>query len=250
MTNSKVVLITGAAKRIGACIATTFHSKGYRVLIHANKSIEEGTKITEELNQAREKSAAFLQADFNELKKIERFSENALDYFGRIDALVNNASMFYPTPIKHLKQSDWDKLFNSNVRAAFFLCQALEDELSSRSGSIINIVDAHVGKTLRDHSIYSMAKSALNSMTKSLALELGNSIKVNGVSPGAILWPPNLEEDNSEATEKIKKELLAKIPLQRLGKPEDIANMVYFLAESGNYISGQVIKVDGGRSLV
>ena len=250
MSDSKVVFITGAAKRIGACIATTFHSKGYRVLIHTNKSKEEGTKLADELNKIREKSAEVLHADFNKLTQIKHVAESALDFFGRIDTLINNASMFYPTPIELTTQSDWDKLFNSNVRAAFFLCQSLAGELSSRSGCIINIVDAHVDKSLRNHPIYNMAKSALKSMTKSLALDMAPSIRVNGVSPGAILWPPTIEKNNSETTEKTKKKLLAAIPLQRLGKPEDIANMVYFLAENGNYISGQVIKVDGGRSLI
>mgnify|MGYP003316019091 CR=1 FL=1 len=145
--------------------------------------------------------------------------------------LINNASMFYPTPLEQAQQLDWDELFNSNVRAAFFLCRSLSSELKSRSGCIINIVDAHADRGLRNHPIYNMAKSALKSMTKSLALDLGPSIRVNGVSPGAILWPPDLENDNTEDSKNKKEDLLKEIPLQRLGKPEDIANAAYFDAQ-------------------
>jgi pteridine reductase len=250
MSNSKVVLITGAAKRIGACIATTFHSKGYRVLIHVNESRKEGEKLALKLNQIRENSAAIFQADFNDQNELDKIAEDSLQFFGRLDVLINNASMFYPTPIEQAQQTDWDELFNSNVRAAFFLCRSLSSELKSRSGCIINIIDAHADRCLRNHPIYNMAKSALKSMTKSLALDLGPSIRVNGVSPGAILWPPDLENDNSEDSKNKKEDLLKEIPLQRLGKPEDIANAAYFLSECETYMTGQVIKVDGGRSLI
>jgi pteridine reductase len=250
VSNSKVVLITGAAKRIGACIATIFHSRGYRVLIHINESKTEGENLALKLNQIRENSAGVFQADFNDQNQIEKLAEDSLNFFGRLDVLINNASMFYPTPLDQAQQPDWDELFNSNVRAAFFLCRSLSSELRSRSGCIINIVDAHVDKSLSNHPIYNMAKSALKSMTKSLARDLGPSLRVNGVSPGAILWPPGLENDSSEASKSKKEKLLKEIPLQRLGKPEDIANVSYFLCENETYMTGQVIKVDGGRSLI
>ena len=249
MTDSKVVLITGAAKRIGASIARTFHSNGYKVLIHARNSRLEATRLCSELNEITNNTAVALYADFDSWSETIKLSDTVSEYFGRIDALINNASMFYPTPLIEANPADWEKLFNSNVKAAFFLSQALHPELKKRNGSIINIVDAHVDKPLRNHVIYNMAKSALKSMTKTLSLEMAPRVRVNGISPGAILWPEDLEQEDNEEAQKRQKEILDSIPMKRIGSAEDISNLAYFFAENGQYITGQVIKVDGGRSL-
>ena len=249
MTNSKVILITGAAKRIGASIARHFHKNGYRVLIHARNSRHEATTLCSELNEITNNTAVALYADFDSLSETLELSETALGYFGRIDVLINNASMFYPTPLIQAKLADWDSLFNSNVKASFFLSQALYPELSKRNGSIINIVDAHVDKPLQNHVLYNMAKSALKSMTKTLSLEMAPQVRVNGISPGAILWPEDFEKKDNEETQSRQKEILDSIPMKRIGSAEDISNLAYFLAENGQYVTGQVIKVDGGRSL-
>ena len=249
MTESKVVLVTGAAKRIGASIARTFHSNGYKILIHAKSSIIEAKNICSEFNRVKKNTAVALCADFDSQSETIELANTALSYFGRIDVLINNASMFYPTPLIEAKPTDWDSLFNSNVKAAFFLSQALYPELTKRHGSIINIVDAHVDKPLQNHVLYNMAKSALKSMTKTLSLEMAPRVRVNGISPGAILWPEDLEQKDNEETQSRQKEILDSIPMRRIGSAEDISNLAYFFAESGQYITGQVIKVDGGRSL-
>ena len=249
MTDSKVVLITGAAKRIGASIARNFHRNGYKILIHARNSRLEATNLCSELNEGTKNTAVALYADFDSWSETSKLSDTALGYFGRIDVLINNASMFYPTPLIEANPADWQSLFNSNVKAAFFLSQALYPELTKRNGSIINIVDAHVDKPLRNHVIYNMAKSALKSMTKTLSLEMAPQVRVNGISPGAILWPEDLEQADNEETQRRQKEILDSIPMKRIGCAEDISNLAYFFAENGQYITGQIIKVDGGRSL-
>ena len=249
MMNSKVVLVTGAAKRIGASIVRTFHANGYRVLIHAKSSKNEANALRSELNKMQKNSAGTIYADFDSHIETQKLSVAALDYFGRIDVLINNASMFYPSPLLAAIPDDWSSLFNSNVKAAFFLSQALTSELKKRKGSIINIIDAHADRPLRNHVLYNMAKSALKSMTKTLSLEMAPHVRVNGISPGAILWPETLEQESDEKINQQKVEILDSIPMKRIGSAEDISNLAYFFAEKGQYITGQVIKVDGGRSL-
>ena len=246
---SKVVFITGAAKRIGASIARIFHANGYRVLIHARSSKNEATALRSELNRKRKDSAGTIYADFDSHEDTQKLSIAALDHFGRIDTLINNASMFYPSPLLSANADDWDSLFNSNTKGAFFLSQALAPELTKRHGCIINIVDAHADKPLRNHVLYNMAKSALKSMTKTLALEMAPHVRVNGISPGAILWPEGFEKKFNEQINQQKAKILDSIPMKRIGSAEDISNLAYFFAEKGQYITGQVIKVDGGRSL-
>ena len=247
--DSKVVLVTGAAKRIGASIARTFHANGYRVLVHARSSKTEATALSSELNKIKKNSAGTFYADFNSHHETQELSVAALEHFGRIDVLINNASTFYPSPLFEASADDWSSLFNSNVKAAFFLSQALAPELTKRKGSIINIVDAHADKPLRNHVLYNMAKAALKSMTKTLALEMAPHVRVNGISPGAILWPEALEQKFDEKIDQQKAEICDSIPMKRIGNAKDISNLAYFFAESGQYITGQVIKVDGGRSL-
>jgi len=249
MMDSKVVLVTGAAKRIGASIVRTFHANGYRVLIHARSSKNDATALCSELNKIKKNSAGTIYADFDSHDETQKLAVVALSHFGRIDVLINNASMFYPSPLLEAKPDDWNSLFNSNVKAAFFLSQALASELTKRHGCIINIIDAHADKPFRNHVLYNMAKSALKSMTKTLSLEMAPQVRVNGISPGAILWPEALEQEIDDEIDRQKAEIYDSIPMKRIGSEKDISNLAYFFAERAQYITGQIIKVDGGRSL-
>ncbi|NKB33501.1 MAG: pteridine reductase [Pseudomonadales bacterium] len=249
MTDNRVVLVTGSAKRIGACIASTFHANGFDVVVHANNSIATAGELVDQLNSVRSGSAKFVAANLIDQSALSDFADQTLACFGRLDVLVNNASLFYPTPLTAATQNDWDQLFNTNVRAAFFLCQALANELQNNKGSIVNVVDTHADNPLPNHSIYNMAKAALKTMTKSLAKDLGPTVRVNGVSPGAILWPTRLENEDDPEVLQLREKVLNSIPLNHLGKPEDIANMALFLATDASYITGQLIRVDGGRGL-
>ena len=250
MSESRVVLVTGSAQRIGACIAGNFHAQGFNVIIHAFRSAAAAQNLADKLNSTRLDSAKVLSANLNDKAEVKTLATQALQCFGRLDVLINNASSFYPTPISESTQSQWDELFDTNVRAAFFLSQALANELKKNRGSIVNIVDTYADKPLLNHSIYNMAKAALKTMTKSLAKDIGPEVRVNGVSPGAILWSGALANEDDPGVEQGRQKLIDSIPLKQLGKSDDIAHMVYFLATAASYITGQVVKVDGGRSLV
>lgn len=247
---NKVVFITGAAKRIGAAIARTFHRQGFKVVIHYNRSISEANGLIAELNGNRADSAAALQADLNDKDATLDMAKKVVNIFGRVDVLVNNASSFYPTKLGEIEQQTWDDLIDSNLRGAFFISQQLADQLKSRKGAIVNIVDTHSDRPLQGFPTYSIAKAGLKAMTKSLAIELAPNVRVNGVSPGAILWPPSLENDQDPEVLERRKATLARIPLARLGKTEDIAEAVFYMATEASYITGFTLKVDGGRSLV
>lgn len=238
-----VALVTGSARRIGASINQLLHQRHCRVAIHCHSSTEAANQLADTLNRQRPNSAMVLSADLSDNDAPERVVKQVLDKFGRVDLLVNNASAFYPTAIGNTAQEDWDILFASNARAPFFLSQAAAPALRQSNGSIISILDIHIDAPLREHTIYCMAKAAQLTMVKSLAKELAPDIRVNGVAPGAILWP--------EATldETAKRSILERVPLQRAGEPEDIAGAVVFLAMDAPYITGQVLSVDGGRSL-
>jgi len=239
-----VALITGAAQRIGATISRMLHAEGYRVIIHYRNSSTAAEILAEELNEIRPDSAVILRADLDDMQQVDRLAERAEVTFGQLDLLINNASSFFPTPVENSDQQQWDQLINSNLRAPYFLASALTPALQRRQGCIINLVDIHAQRGLKGYPIYSIAKAGLQMMTMSLAKELAPEIRVNGVSPGAILWP----EADAALTEAEKSELLAKVPLARTGSPEDIARTVLFLAQSP-YISGQILAVDGGKSL-
>lgn len=247
MSTQNVALITGAAHRIGACIATALHAAGYRVLIHYRGSAEAAQQLADKLNKRREDSAHCLQADLNNTLSIKNMATQAIKHWGRIDTLINNASSFYPTPIGTATDDDWDALINSNIKGAFFLSQALADDLKKNAGSICNIIDIHAQKPLKNHTIYCIAKAGLSAMTQSLAKELAPQVRVNGVSPGAIIWPEAGGQDSLSAQDK--HEIIERIPLQRSGEAEDIARTVCFLTTQAPYISGQILSVDGGRSL-
>lgn len=245
----KVVFITGAAKRIGAEIARLFHSRGFNVIIHANTSVDAADTLVASLNQQRAGSAAMLQADLTDSAATEKLGASVLPVFNRLDVLVNNASSFYPTPLGNINAQQWNDLVDSNLRAGFFLCQQLAPEISNNQGAIINLVDTHADRPLAGFPAYSIAKAGVKAMTRSLAIELAPRVRVNGVSPGAILWPPALEDDNDPQVIEKRQQMLKQVPLNRLGETREIAEAVYYLAVEASYITGHVIKVDGGRSL-
>jgi len=243
MTDSgPVALITGAAKRIGAAMATRLHSEGFRVIIHYGHSKDDAHTLAQKLNDIRPESATCLQANLCDSEDVKALSENAVNVWGQLDVLVNNASSFYPTPIGSISEEDWLSLVGSNVKGPLFLSQALAPALRKAKGCIVNMVDMHIDRPLPKHSVYLLAKSGLASLTQSLAIDLAPDIRVNGIGPGAILWPEREMEDDE------KEKLLSSIPLGELGKPEDIAETLSFLI-SASYVTGQIIFVDGGRSL-
>jgi pteridine reductase len=242
-TDSKVVLITGAAQRLGAHTARTLHKRGWRVLVHCRQSLEKAGELAAELNTRRPASCAVLQADLARDEDVTALATAAQAQWSRVDALINNASSFYATPIGQASTENWDDLFSSNARAPFFLAQALAPELARRHGAIVNMLDIHAERPLREHTLYCMAKAAAVMMTQSLARELAPAVRVNGIAPGAILWP------STASNLALQEKVLAGIPLQRLGETADIANTIAFLLEDAPYITGQIIAVDGGRSL-
>jgi len=237
-------LVTGAAKRIGAVIARTLHAAGANVAIHYNRSAAEADELAAELNRARAKSAFTIGADLLDIAAVERMAAQVLERTGnRLDVLVNNASNFYPTPIGTITLEQWDDLFGSNLKAPLFLSQALVPALRAAHGVIVNIVDVHSQRPLRDHPVYGPAKAGLAMLTRSLAKDLGPDVRVNGVSPGAILWP---DEGMSDA---LRAAIIKQTALKRAGTPEDIAAAVLFLVRDAPYVTGQIIAVDGGRSV-
>ena len=236
-----VALVTGSARRIGAQIVRTLPHHGMRVIIHYRGSQQEAESLAAALNQTRPNSAVLLQADLDQPAAVRQLASDALACFGQLDLLVNNASSFYPTPIDQADDADWEKLIHSNLRAPFILSQQLTPALRQQHGCIINIVDVYAEKPLQTHTLYCMAKAGLAMMTKSLARELGPEIRVNGVSPGPILWP--------EAGQMNQQAIQDATALKRSGEPDDIANTVYWLATAAPFITGQILAVDGGRSL-
>ncbi|WP_341327043.1 pteridine reductase [Methylotuvimicrobium sp. KM2] len=239
----KNVLITGGAKRIGAACAKLLHESGFNILLHYRSSERSALQLSDLLNDIRPDSAQIIKADLAVKAELLLLADYAKTAWGGIDALINNASSFYPTGIGQVSEHDWDDLIGSNLKAPFFLTQALVEELSARRGCVVNITDIHAERGLKGYPVYSIAKAGLVAMTRVMAKELGPDIRVNAVSPGAILWP---EQDMSEA---VKQEIVERIALKRNGAPEDIARAVRFLIKEADYITGQVIAVDGGRTL-
>jgi len=239
----KCALVTGAARRIGATIASRLHEAGASVAIHYRGSAQAAIELSDQLNEKRSNSAKIFLADLHDQQHLDSLVQSVLEWSGQLDVLVNNASSFYPTPIGSITSDQWDDLIGSNLKAPLFLSQAAMPALKNSNGCIINIVDIHAQRPLRDHAVYGAAKAGLAMLTRSLAKDLAPEIRVNGISPGAILWP----ED--EMTEDTKEGILHQIPLARQGIPNDIAETVIFLARDANYITGQIIAVDGGRSL-
>ena len=240
----KTILITGGAKRIGRQMAITLHQAGHNIIVHYRSSAGAASSLVSELNSIREGSAASLQGELLDTASIPALVTKAVEQFDGLDVLINNASTFYPTPIELLEDEFWNDLVGSNLKAPAFLVKACVPHIRQRNGSIINIVDIHAKKPMANHPIYCSAKAGLEMLTMSLARDLAPEIRVNGVSPGAILWPEN---DSGMANQA---EILEKIPMGKMGKPSDVANLVQFLVDQGDYITGQIIAVDGGRSVV
>jgi pteridine reductase len=247
---NKVALITGAAKRIGAEIARQLHAEEFNVVIHYHHSEKAAQALTEELNEDRPNSAICAQADLNNIEAIKKLTQQAQEQWQRMDLLVNNASSFYPTPIGDASEADWDNLINPNLKAPFFLAQALAKTLAKHHGSIVNIADIYADKPLKKHSIYSIAKAGNVMLTKTLAQELAPLVRVNGIAPGAILWPDDShKKPEDQLSDENKEIMLAKIPLQQRGHEQDIARTILFLATNAPYITGQILTVDGNRSV-
>ncbi len=241
----KVVLVTGAAKRIGAGITRRFHQEGFNVIVHYHHSETEAMNLTSELNQNRSGSAKLLQLNLGATDQLSSFGEQIVDAYGQIDILVNNASAFFPTPLDSLEDTDLSQLLDTNLKAPLLLSKLLAPGLRETSGCIINIVDVHAEVPLANYSAYSASKAGLLMMTRSLATDLAPSVRVNAVSPGAILWP----EEKAEMSDTAKEAYLDRVPLGRLGSVEEIAGTVLFLADN-KYMTGQVIHVDGGRHMM
>lgn len=240
---AKNVLITGAARRIGAACARLLHSDGCNVVLHYRASKEAALQLCHELNQLRPDSALTLQADLLDMNALKTLADLACAAWGGIDALVNNASAFYPTPFADVTVQQWDDLLGGNLKAPFFLSQALSGALAQSKGCIVNIADIHAERGLPGYPVYSIAKAGLVAMTRILARELAPNIRVNAVAPGAILWPEHDLADQEKA------EILQRVALKRSGEPLDIAKAVLFLIRDADYVTGQTISVDGGRTL-
>ncbi len=241
--NGRVVLVTGAARRIGAAIVTRLQENGAQVAIHYRSSAGEADALADQLNNRRGDSAKTFKADLLDTAAIPGLVASVTEWGGRLDCLVNNASTFYPTPIGNITEQQWDDLLGSNLKAPLFLSQAAVPHLRDVGGVIINIVDIHAQRPLRNHAVYGPAKAGLAMLTRSLAKDLAPEIRVNGVSPGAILWP----EDGMSAA--AQQSILRQVPLERAGDPDDIAGCVLYLLRDAPYVTGQVIAVDGGRSI-
>ena len=239
------ILVTGAARRIGAAIARRLHSAGANVVLHCHRSLADADRLRDELNAERAGSAAVVQADLLEVERLPHLVEEATAAFGRLDALVNNASSFYPTPFGAIGEGEWKDLMGSNLRAPLFLSQAAAPRLREAHGAIVNLVDIHAERPLKDFIVYSVAKAGLAGLTRALALELGPEVRVNGVAPGAILWPDG--DEHFAPAEKGR--ITEQTPLKRIGSPEDVAGAVKYLLFDAPFVSGQILAVDGGRGI-
>lgn len=241
--SAKCVLVTGGSKRIGAAITRMLHSAGYNVIIHCRLSAEAAEDLAKQLNKERTNSAKVIHGNLNVEDIYDNLIKQAYQCWNRLDALVNNASSFYPTPLGSITLDDWNNLVNSNMKAPLFLSQAAAPYLKKTQGCIINMVDVHAQRPMSKHTVYCAAKAGLGMITMSLAKELGPDIRVNGVAPGAVLWP------ETGITKHTKNQILKSTALKRAGSPTDIATTVLFLIRDADYITGQIIAVDGGRSL-
>jgi len=237
----KAVLVTGAARRVGAALAAAFHAAGARVAVHYRGSKAEADARVAEFNAARADSARAFQADLSDPAACETLIATVVRAFGRLDVLVNNASSFYPTPVGSITPDQFDDLIGSNLRAPLFLAQAAAPELGKREGLILNIADIHGLKPLRQHAVYCSAKAALIMLTRSLARELGPTVRVNAIAPGPVLWP------ESGVDAELRRGIVERTALKRAGTPEDVAKAALFFAADAPFVTGEVLAVDGGR---
>lgn len=239
----RAVLVTGAARRLGAAIARGFHAAGANVAVHFHRSADDAKRLLDEFDAARPGSAVIIQGDLLDAERLPGVVADAFTAFGRLDVLVNNASTFYATPLGQITAAQWDDLAGTNLKAPLFLAQAAAPHLRRSHGLIVNMIDIHGQRALPGHAVYSTAKAGLAMLTRSLARELGPEVRVNGIAPGPILWPERGIEP------ELKQEIIDKTLLKRSGATEDIVRTVLFFAKDAPYITGQIIAVDGGRSV-
>jgi len=242
--SGKVVLITGSAKRVGAAIARRLHAYGANLMLHYRSSKSEAAQLQRDLNGGRANSVATVQANLLNAAELAELVRTTITRFGRLDVLVNNASTFHASPLGDINIAAWDELVGTNLRAPLFLSQAAAPHLKSAAGCIVNITDIHADRPLKGYVVYSVAKAGLAALTRSLARELGPEVRVNGVAPGPVLWP-----DDGSFDELARQRVLSHTLLKRVGEPEDIARAVYYLVAEAPYVTGQIIAVDGGRSV-
>src|SRR6185436_13548270 len=241
----KVALITGGARRVGAAVCRSLHAAGLDLMVHYRSSGDDARAMQAELNAVRAESVALVQADLLNVSSLPSMVNDTVRQFGRLDVLINNASSYYPTPVGEVGEGEWEDLMGTNLKTPLFLSQAAAPHLKRNHGCIVNIVDIHADRPMRNYLVYSVAKGGLLALTRALASELGPEVRVNGVSPGVILWP----EDERWSDEVARQRIIHTTLLKRVGEPEDIARTVRFLIYDAPYITGQVIAVDGGRSI-
>jgi pteridine reductase len=239
---SKTVLITGAAHRIGAAITRDLHKHGMNVVIHHHRSVDAAQQLAEELNTDRADSAHIVQGDLLEANNYGEIIQQAHGFKQRLDVLINNASSFFPSPVGEISLAQWQNLIGVNMQAPLFLAQHAADYLAENRGCIINMADIHGLRPLKDHAVYSAAKAGLLMLTRALAKDLGPAVRVNAIAPGAILWPEDMEQDKQDA-------ILARTVMEQLGSVNDISNAVRYLIEGADYMTGQILTIDGGRTL-
>lgn len=242
---ARTVLVTGGAKRVGAAICRRLHASGMDLMLHYRSSVKEARALQAELNAKRADSVALVQADLLKIAALPSLVNETVKKFGRLDVLINNASSFAPTTVGEITEKAWDDLMGTNLKAPMFLSQAAAPHLRKNHGCIVNIVDIHAERPMKNYVVYSAAKGGLAALTRSLARELGAEVRVNGVAPGAIMWP----EDAEWADELARQRIINQTLLKRIGDPEDVARAVQFLILDSPYMTGQVIAVDGGRSV-
>jgi pteridine reductase len=243
--DGKSVLVTGGAKRVGGAICRRLHAAGASVLVHYRASALEANALQTELNTRRAGSIALAQADLLKLSAVNKLVEIAVEQFGRLDAVINNASSFFATPVGEISERAWDDLIGTNLKAPLFLAQAAAPELRKARGCIVNIIDIHAELPLAQHAVYTAAKGGLLALTRALARDLGPEVRVNGIAPGTILWP----EDERWGDELARQRIISRTALKRVGEPDDVAKAVEFLVANAPYVTGQVLAVDGGRSV-
>jgi pteridine reductase len=246
LLTEKVVLITGGARRVGAAISRRLHAAGANLVIHYRSSSAEARALKDELVKSRSGSVALIQGDLLKAAHLSSLIKDALKAFGRLDALINNASSFYATPLGEVDDKAWDDLMGTNLKAPLFLSQAAARELKKNHGSIVNIIDIHAEFPMKSYVVYNTAKGGLVALTRSLARELGPEVRVNGVAPGTILWP----DDEAWKDDLARQRIMNQTALKRVGEPDDIAKTVEFLLTAAPFITGQVLAVDGGRSVM
>ncbi len=240
----KVALVTGGARRIGASIVRILHAQGMRVVVHYRGSADAAHLLQKELNQIRSDSIMLVRGDLNDIAKVKHLVRETVEQCKRLDVLVNNASMFTEQALENASEKDWDQLFTTNAKVPFFLSQAAAEPLKQSNGCIVNIADIYAERPLVRHAIYCATKAALLSLTRSLAIELGPEARVNAIAPGAILWP---ETNSDEVTQQ---RIVSRTPLKRSGSADDIARAVLYLVKDASFVSGELIRIDGGRSVV